>query len=168
MEENYENLGGEENSEESQLNTHADIQFDSTIKGYVSEITKWGKLMAICGFIAAGFMVLAGVLLLFMGSMQAIARLFPGFGGLLGAIYIVMGVVYYFPAKYLYDFVVYARQALQFNDQESITYAFLRLKSHYRFIGIMIIVMICLYFLIFVAAFIGGMSSVIGGAGAHI
>ena len=66
-------------------------------------------------------------------------------GGLIGAIYLAMGLLYYFPSKYLYDFSVFIKQALEIKDQESLTYAFSRLKSLYRFWGILVVIMLVFY-----------------------
>ncbi len=124
------------------------------ISSFLTETAKWAKFIAIIMFIMAGLMVLAGVVITVSGSV-ALQKYFP-LGGMLGVIYIVVALIYYFPAKYLYDFASYIKQALYFNEQESLDYAFNRLKAHYRFIGILMIIALCLYIMVFIFAIIAG------------
>jgi len=124
------------------------------ISSFLAETAKWAKFIAIMMFIMAGLMVLAGIVISVSGSI-ALQKYFP-IGGMLGIVYIVIALIYYFPAKYLYDFAAYIKQALYFNEQESLDYAFNRLKAHYRFIGILMIIVLCLYIMVFVFAIIAG------------
>jgi hypothetical protein len=78
------------------------------------------------------------------------------FGGFIGFVYLLMALVYYFPSKYLYDFSTYIKQAILIDDQESLEYAFSKLKSLFRFWGILMIVLLCLYALMILFAIIVG------------
>ena len=138
------------------------------IKAFLAEIIKWGKFIAIVGFVFTALIAVIGLGLMLFGS--AITSKMPAgtfMGGFLGFIYLLMGLVYYFPSKYLYDFSVYIKQALLLNDQESLSYGFLRLKSLFRFWGILMIFVLVLYalmlvFFIGMAIFAGSLA---GGQG---
>jgi hypothetical protein len=69
-----------------------------------------------------------------------------------------MAVVYrrslFFPVYYLNKFASNAKIACATNDSDKLTVSFQYLKSHYKFIGI--IVIFSLYFLMIIIAFIGG------------
>ena len=123
-------------------------------KRFLSEAGKWGRFIAIVGFVGIGFLVIGGI---FAG---AIFANIPGYeeipGGLFSAIYILLAILYFFPVLYLYRFSTKIRQALNSDDESVLEYALENLKSHYKFIGILIIVMLALYSLIFLMVMVGG------------
>lgn len=95
----------------------------------------WLRFMAILGFIGAGFMILAGLVLL------AIEIPVPNFNGrLLGVLYLVMGCVYFIP---LFPLNRAAGCASQLRTAISLAVAVEALKaqaSFWRRIGILTIV----------------------------
>ena len=134
------------------------------IKDFLTETVKWGKFIAIIGFVFTALVGVIGLGMMVFGS--AITASLPAgsfMGGFLGFIYLLMGLLYYFPSKYLYDFATYIKQALLLNDQESLAYGFRRLKALFRFWGILMIVLLIFYalmivFLIGMAIFAGSLT----------
>lgn len=152
-------------SNEELLPEATPLIIDENIKAFLRETSKWGKFLAIVGFVFTGLIAFAGIALMFFGS--AIMSKLPSstnfMGGFVGFIYLLMGLVYYFPSKYLYDFSIYVKQALDINDQESLSYAFSRLKSLYKFFGIITLFAIIFYgfmliFIIGMAIFAGNLA----------
>lgn len=115
------------------------------IKDYLLETSKWGKLLAIVGYVGIGLLCLLGlgvtIGLSFMNSLNEVG--FPL--GIVGLIYIVIAVLYYFPVNYLYKFSVQIKQGFKSNDQQSLTSGFANLKSLYKFMGIFTIVILSIY-----------------------
>lgn len=139
---------GNDNYSEEVPNTSNEptLIVDSNIKGFLTETIKWGKFLAIMGFVFTALIALSGIFLIFFGSI--LTSKFPMgtmMGGFIGILYLVMGLLYYFPSKYLYDFCVHTKRALQTNDQESLAYAFSRMKSLYKFWGILMIIGVVFY-----------------------
>lgn len=129
---------------------------NNEIRFFLSEISKWSKFLAIVGFIMAALIILIGIAFMLFGS--AFTAQLPTqfvFTGMIGAIYVAMGLLYYFPAKYLYDFSTYARQALAIQNQEALVYAFAKLKSFYKFWGILMIIVLCVYAVAIVFGILG-------------
>jgi hypothetical protein len=131
------------------------LKINNDIKAYLTETIKWGKFLAIMGFIGAGLMIIIGLMMITLGNVMALA-FGNGMGRLLGVIYILIAVLYYFPSRYLLDFSNYIKQALLLNDQESLDYAFSRLKSLYKFVGISVIVLLSIYLMVIVFAIFAG------------
>ncbi|QEK51344.1 hypothetical protein FYC62_06435 [Pedobacter aquae] len=157
MEENNysENLQNQENLNKEEPKT---LVFNLSIEDLLLETAKWGKFLAIMGFVFTGLIVLVGLALSVFGtSMLSNSPLGAIGGAALGFIYMLMGLVYYFPSKYLYDFAVYIKQAVLIKDQESLDYAFSRLKSVYKFWGILVIILLVFYAI----AFLFGIASAI-------
>lgn len=139
------------------------IVLSSQSVGFLREIKKWAFFLSILGFIGAGFLFLAGVM---MSVIFSVIDIFadipdkPNFPfGLIGLLYVALAVVYFFPAYYLYKFTKETGEALIVGDQNHLASAFRFLKKHFKFIGIMAIVMIALYVLIIIVAIIIGVTS---------
>lgn len=119
---------------------------------YLNETGKWSKFLAIIGFILVAVFVGMG---LFAGTIfstlgQEANMPFPSF--LFGAIYIGMGVLYFFPVYYLFNFATHVAKAFKDRDSRTLNQAFANLKSHYKFIGILTAIGIGFYVLgIFIA-----------------
>lgn len=144
-----------------QTETNRNLEVTDQIKDFLLETAKWAKLLAIVGFVSLGLMVLMGLFMgTIMGSLAAMspeAAAMSGMTGGLGLIfYILIAILYFFPIKYLYDFSTKVKKAIQITDQNLFTEAMMKLKSHYKFIGILMLIMIILYVGIFVMALIGG------------
>ena len=121
---------------------------NAEINAYLSETSKWGKFLAIAGFIGMGLLIIMAIFMMF--GLSRISKV-PNVGfpmSMFGFLYIVFAVIYYFPVNYLYQFSVRIQQGLNSNDLQKITLGFQNLKSLFRFMGIMTIVIFSIYGLI--------------------
>lgn len=144
-----------------------DLQIDHQSNSYLSEAAKWGKFLAIMGFI---FCALFVIFALFAGTF--LATMTQGFGGadttgagIIGGgvitfVYIVIALVYFFPCLYLFNFANKMQAALRANQQDSLTVAFRNLKSCFKFLGILMIIGLCFWIL---AIIIGVGAAMSGG-----
>lgn len=137
-----------------------EMRINDRIKSMLAEIAKWAKLLAIVGFIGIGLMVIIG---LFAGTMMASLSSLGGDagpamgmgGGFITFIYLLIAALYFFPILYLYQFATGAQRALASGSESEIEGAFESLRKHYRFLGILMIVMLSLYAL----SIIGGLAA---------
>lgn len=131
------------------------FEFDQDIQSYLQEIAKWAKLLGILGFVAIGFLVL------FSFFVQGIFEMLPESNmqqiptTTLSIVYFVLAGIYFFPVNYLYQFGKNMRRSLEFEDQELFKGALKNLKSHYKFIGMFALVIVSLYGVLFLSAFLG-------------
>ncbi|MFC5283888.1 hypothetical protein [Pedobacter alpinus] len=142
------------------------LKFDDHIKNIIAEIAKWGKFVGIVGFVLSGLILIIGLAFMFMGEtlstkLAALGQPANSATAVVGFAYAVVAIIYYFPSRYLYDFAVYAKQAVEFNDQESINYSFERLKTLFRFIGIIAIMFIGFYAMILIISVFGALFSAV-------
>jgi len=140
-------------------NYSSEIPLSEEVKDYLSETAKWAKFISIVGFIFAGLMVLISLFLgIFMGSIGSdfgdAAMPFPS--SLISIIYFIMALVMVIPILYLYRFANNMQIALRRNNNRALTDSFKNLKSHYKFYGIFMAVILGLYALMFVVGIIGG------------
>ena len=141
-----------------------DLQVNDVVKDYLLETARWAKLLAIVGFVSLGLMVLMGLFMgTIMGSLAAMSPEAATMAGMTGGVglifYILIAVLYYFPIKYLYDFSSKVKKAIQITDQNLFNEAMMKLKSHYKFIGILMLIMIILYVGMFVMMLIAGIAA---------
>lgn len=138
------------------------LDFDTTETGlhitpqsreFLRETAKWAKFIAIMGFIFIGLMVMGGVGVAISGAAFAGVGS-PGFGIGISLMYIVFAGIYFFPVLYLFQFATKTKQALLTNSTPLLTESLEFLKSHYKFMGIMMIVILSLYAMIFIVGMV--------------
>lgn len=141
-----------------------ELQLNESAKGFLKEAAKWAYFLSILGYIGIGFIVLASI---FAGRIfSTMGNMMPGGMGIFGSafgivmtvVYLLMAVLYFFPVYFLNKFASNAKTALQNNDTDSLSASFEYLKSHYKFIGIMMVILLCFYGLIIVFAIIGALA----------
>jgi hypothetical protein len=94
-----------------------------------------------------------------MGKMNpAMGAMGSSFGTTITVVYLLIAALYFFPVYYLNKFASNAKAAFANNDSEILTTSFRYLKSHYKFIGIMTLVIFALYFLLFVGMIVTGLA----------
>jgi len=118
-------------------------------KLYLKTAGKWGNFLAIMGFIGTGLMFLAGVSFTvfspLIGSNSAIGSTLGMPFGIFGIVYVLIAVLYFFPAYYLYNFSTKIIAALNSNSQSNLDSSIKSLGLMFKFIGIMTIILISLY-----------------------
>ena len=147
--------------EEHSVTENLEMKLNESAKDFLKKTAKWAYFLSILGYVGMGFIVLAG---LFAGTLfSAMGRINPAmssmggsFGMVMTVVYLLIAALYFFPVYYLNKFASNAKFACATNDSEKLTLSFQYLKSHYKFIGIMTIVIFSLYFLMIIIAFIGG------------
>src|ERR1700743_775698 len=119
---------------------------------YLREAGKWAGFLGIVGFILCGlFLILAlfiGTLFSTLGQLSPAYAEMPAYVGTIYAVFLVLiDVMYFFFALYLYQFSVRIKKGIVFTDQFYLTQALGKLKSFFKLAGILTIVIIALYIL---------------------
>lgn len=116
------------------------------------EARKWAHLIAIIGFIGLGLVVIVGLLAGVLFSTLMGGSDLPFSAGIIGLIYVGMAVVYIFPLLYLYRFAKSAQKAVLYQNSNELNVAIKNLRSHYQYMGILMLVIIAIYFLVIVVS----------------
>jgi len=123
---------------------------------YLREAAKWGKFLAIVGFVIIGIMVLSG---LFAGA--AMSMYLPqeaigmAGGGFFAFFHLLGALLYFFPVLYLYRFSGNMEDALRRHDEQLLTSSFANLKSLFKFVGVLAIIIFAFYGLGMLFIFLG-------------
>ena len=114
---------------------------------YLLQTAKWARFMAIAGFVGIGMLILFGFALLFgfsfLEEMEPVGRqVYP-----LCIIYWIMAILYFFPVFYLYRFADRTKEGIFEGDILWMESGFGNLKSMFKFMGVLTIVVISMYVL---------------------
>ena len=126
------------------------LTINNEIKGYLLETSKWGKFLAIVGYVGMGLLLLLGIVFLIGFSIFSSVSTVGFPIRIMGFVYVLISVAYYFPLKYLYNFSIQLKQGLNSINQQTVTSGFENLKSLFKFMGIFTIVVLSIYALLIV------------------
>ncbi len=133
-----------------------ELNISSNIKTFLEEISKWSFFLSIVGFVGIGLMVVVGLLFgTIMSMMRDVNAYDLGYTAGVGFFYVVIALIYFFPILYLYKFSRKMKSALHSKNNDDFESAFANLKSHYKFVGILAIIIISLYVLLFLIGIVG-------------
>lgn len=118
----------------------------------LNETRKWTMFLSILGFVFIGFLVLGMIGMLFVGSM--IPMPVGGFspGPLMAFMFLIIIAIYFFPVYFLFQFSAYSKKAITGKSTADLEKAMGFLRSHYRYMGILTIIILAIYVIIFLFA----------------
>ena len=138
------------------LNNESLIMTKDTL-GSLDRIIYWAKFLSILGFIGVAFMLIGAVSIALVGN-SLMGSEVAG----ISVVYLVFAAIYFMPMYYLFKFATHARQGLTHKSQYETDQGLIYLAAHYKFIGIMAIVLLSLYVLIFIGVFAAGIGLATG------
>lgn len=133
------------------------IHINGQSTAYLKEIVKWTNFLSIVGFILLGFMTIGLVYMMVMlgtiASPDGVASV------IIFGIFLMLSI---YPILKLFNFSKEAKSAFSSNSSEHMSLAFSELKSLFKFIGIVTIVILVVYggLILF-----GGAAAIIGLGG---
>jgi hypothetical protein len=137
-------------------------QLTSESVAFLLKAAKWGKFLAILGFIVTGLMVMAGIAMSFVLSMvseDVIPLNMPFSPKVLSLIYIIIAAIYVIPVFFLNSFSNNVSKAVSLSNTENMTTSLRSLKNLFVFIGISTILILTFYTIILIVV---GTAALIG------
>jgi len=136
------------------------------IRSYIYETAKWANFLSIVGFIFTALMVLCtfavGAFMSLMDNAMGAANPYAPLGTAgLTVILLFCALIYFYPSLLLFKYANAAKKAVLFADQATLSVAMSKMKSFFKFWGILMIVALAFYGLVFLFGIIAG----IGAAG---
>ena len=133
------------------------LAIDHEGKGYLFTAGKWARFLGILGFIAVAIIALlcvfAGTATLIMGHSSSTGfSISAGAGALEILPLLPIMILYFFVSYFLYQFGTNIKNGIAVNDTLFATKAFRNLKSHFKLIGIIAIIVIVFYIGAFIIA----------------
>lgn len=125
-----------------------EMTVDEGMKANLISTANWAKFLCIVGSISAGLILLVGIIILFGGSSFSTIP----YVSAAGFAYIILGAIYIYPILKGFQFANSTKSACLYNEKEDLAQGFEGLQSLFQFIGILTIIILALYALIFIAA----------------
>ena len=116
----------------------------------------WVRFISVMLFLGAAFIALAGLFVMGGGISEAMPG---GIGAFLGFIYIAMAFLYIVPAVFLWMYADRIGVFLRDRSPGRLASALAAQKSFWRFVGIAMLVILCLYGLMFVLGIVFAVGS---------
>jgi hypothetical protein len=115
---------------------------------FLVKAAKWGKFMAILGFIVTGLLLVSGIVMSFVfnavqDEMVPLNMPFPPV--VLSVIYILIAGVYIIPVISLNSFCNNVLKAANFSSTEHLTTSLKNLKNLFVFIGVSTVIILAIY-----------------------
>jgi hypothetical protein len=139
------------------------VEIGQEALGYFDTTRKWTMFFAILGFVLLGLVLIIGLvagslirgLTSGMSGMEGMegmgsVRAAGGFASIMMFIVmLIMAVIYFFPLLYLLKFSQHAKKAVATCDSNEMTLAFRNIKSYWKYMGILVIILLVVYLIIF-------------------
>ncbi|WP_052752921.1 DUF5362 family protein [Kordia zhangzhouensis] len=130
-----------------------ELRLNESSKKFLRETSKWAFVLSIVGFVIVGLFVFMAVFFFVMlVDVRSNLNPFHELGmpaWYFGLVYLLIAIIYFFPILYLYKFSRKMKSALIDKSTEDLTAAFSNLRSHYKFIGIIVLIIVGIYILLF-------------------
>lgn len=132
-----------------------DLLINDTSQANLIAAAKWGRFLAIVGFIFCALMVIGGF---YLDSILSRSSYYGAARGtnFVGIAYSIVALILFFPCLFLLKFSNKAHEAVRSSNQGSLDSAFVNLKSLFKFYGIFTIIMLVFMVL---GILLGGMST---------
>jgi uncharacterized membrane protein YjgN (DUF898 family) len=133
-----------------------ELALDQESIEHLTETARWGKFLAVVGFVGCGMIVIMAFVMwaIFSSSLfpnpphysnGADTRVFGFLGGAVFAgMFMVYATIYFFPCIFLYRFSVRLKMALRANDQVTLNQSLKAQKYLFRYIGVLTIIGVAL------------------------
>jgi len=131
---------------------------------YLKQAAGWASFLGIVGFVMCGLMLIMAIFIsaffAFMAGLNPVYAQLPGWvGGVYSVILVLFDLVYFFFSLYLYQFASNTKKGLTFFTEDQLTTGLGKLKSFFKLWGILTIIVLSLYALIFIIAMLAGLAA---------
>lgn len=137
-----------------------DLQVSPVSQTFLSEAARWGKFISIIGFVLCGLMIIIAffipTLILSLPLYNQLGpSMIPAMATGITIAYLLISLLFFFPCLYLYRFSAKMKLALNAASQESFEKSLQNLKSLLKFYGILFIIVLSFYALVFIISMLG-------------
>jgi len=139
-----------------------DAILTASMLSHLSRAQPWLRFLGVMGYIGVGFIALAGVIMMFASPLLSRfgdTGLSGGMAVGMGALYLVLAVTAFFPAKFTFKFGNKIRAYRQGGRPEDLEEAFSNNRSLWKFSGILMIIYLAVIPVVLIVSIIIGISA---------
>lgn len=157
--ENFEEIKPELNENEEQ----PVLWISEDIRSFIYDTSKWTRLLAIVGFVTSALIAISalsvGAVLNTLSATNPANPMLQMNPLFLTLAYLIFALITFYPSYLLLKFSTSAKQAVLYADQPSLHTAMAKLKSFFKFYGVLTIIGIAIYGLAIIAMIAFGLSA---------
>ena len=151
--------------EENHSSSLFSLSIDPVTKSHLNDTAKWARFLAIAGIVLLSLALIFTILSVTVFPNSTYSRLTVNGveeDRLTATMKIVLAIcitiaflIAFFPMWYLLQFSNQMKKALYNNDQQALNFSFLNIKRYFRYVGIIMIIVLVVYGLAFVFVGLG-------------
>lgn len=151
----------ENTQEPAEVQDELKLVVSEEMRSYIYEIAKWASFLAIVGFVFTGIMIISaftvGAAISTNPKMLAMASSMGSAASIVFTVlFLVMAFAIFYPSLLMFKYAVKAKLGVLYGEQTSLDEAMSKLKSLFKYWGIITIVYIGLYVLMIISTVMGG------------
>ena len=142
-----------------------ELQVTNDSKSHLASAASWARFLAICGMVGIILMVVGGsyAALVVTKTDPEIRDIYresgispEGLGAGIIFVYVIAGLLYFFPCLFLLQFANKMKTALTEGDDLMLSESFRSLKKTFRYMGVLTIIFLALFLFGMLAGALGG------------
>lgn len=151
--------------EENHSSSLFSLSIDPVTKSHLNDTARWARFLAVAGIVLLSLAVIFTVLSVTVFPNSTFSRLTVNGveeEQVTATMKIVLAIcmclaflIAFFPMWYLLQFASQMKKALYNNDQQALNFSFLNIKRYFRYVGIIMIIVLAIYGLAFVLVGLG-------------
>ncbi|MET3979395.1 hypothetical protein ABIB62_001981 [Mucilaginibacter sp. UYP25] len=127
---------------------------------YLQKAGQWAYFLGIMGFVGTAFIAImalfVGTIFTTMATINPMMAAAAGMGGLFTVIYLLIALISFFFALYLYQFGDRIKKGITYKSAEDVTIALSKLKSFFKLWGVFTVVYLSFVALMIIISILGG------------
>lgn len=141
------------------------LSIDPVTKSHLNDTARWARFLAISGIVLLGLAATVTVLSATIFPNSTFTRftvngveeeqLTAGMKIVVAVCMLIAFLIAFFPMWYLLQFSNQMKKALYNNDQQALNHSFLNIKRYFRYVGIIMIIVLVVYGLAFILIGLG-------------
>jgi hypothetical protein len=148
----------------TEVQEEINLTVSEEMRSHFYEIAKWAGFLAVVGFVFAGIVVISAFIIGSSSTLSPELTLMLGQAGAGGQValtivFLIFAFIMFYPSLLLFKYSIRAKHGVLFGDQESLNEAFAKLKSVFKFWGVITIVYLALNLIGFISTLMGGVAA---------
>lgn len=132
------------------------------MRSYIYDMAKWANFLGIVGFVISAFLLLAALTVgPTINANPEMAKMLGQLGAMDGTtisiVFLFYSLLIFYPSLLMVRYAIKAKQGVLYGEQENLNEAMSRLKSLFKYFGVLAIVFIGLYVVTLFSAVLGGL-----------
>lgn len=154
-------MENQEQFEDLETQQNPQLIVTEDMRSYIYDIAKWAGFLGIVGFVLSAFMLMAALTIgPTINSNPEMAKMLGQLGAMDGTTFSIVFLIYafaiFYPSLLMVRYATKAKQGVLYGEQTSLNEAISKLKSLFKYFGVLAIIVIGLYLMALVSAIVGG------------